>query len=209
MDAKQIDNRIGRALGAIRQAFRGRIARVKSGDKVQRAQIEGLDGETVQDLEHAENFGFTSHPPAGSDCVVVPLGGKTSHGIIVTTSNGAYRITGLADGETAVYNADGAKIVLKQGRVIDIDCDVLNIKASSGVNIDSPSVECSAVLTAQGQINGNGGMAVQGGSGAKFTGNVDMVGDLNTTGKLTNNGKDVGDGHKHIETNGAETGEVI
>ena len=139
----------------------------------------------------------------------MPLGGKTSHGIIVTTTNGAYRITGLSDGETAVYNADGAKIVLKKGRVIEIDCDKLNIKAPSGVNITSEKVECSAVLTAQGQINGNGGMAVQGGSGTTFTGNVDMVGDLNTTGALTNNGKDVGSTHKHTETNGSETGEVI
>ena len=73
----------------------------------------------------------------GSDCVVVPLGGKTSHGIIVTTTNGAYRITGLSDGETAVYNADGAKMVLKKGRVIEIDCDKLNIKAPGGVNITS------------------------------------------------------------------------
>lgn len=209
MDIKTIDKRIKQAFNTVRQGFRGKVARVQAGGGVQKIQVEGLDGETVQDLEHAENFGFTSNPPAGSDCVVVPLGGKTSHGIIVTTTNGAYRITGLSDGETAVYNADGAKMVLKKGRVIEIDCDKLNIKAPSGVNITSEKVECSAVLTAQGQINGNGGMAVQGGSGTTFTGNVDMVGDLNTTGALTNNGKDVGSTHKHAETNGSETGEVI
>ncbi|MEZ7786871.1 MULTISPECIES: phage baseplate assembly protein V [Neisseria] len=209
MDIKTIDKRIKQAFNTVRQGFRGKVARVQAGGGVQKIQVEGLDGETVQDLEHAENFGFTSNPPAGSDCVVVPLGGKTSHGIIVTTTNGAYRITGLSDGETAVYNADGAKMVLKKGRVIEIDCDKLNIKAPSGVNITSEKVECSAVLTAQGQINGNGGMAVQGGNGTTFTGNVDMVGDLNTTGALTNNGKDVGSTHKHTETNGLETGEVI
>ena len=209
MDIKTIDKRIKQAFNTVRQGFRGKVARVQAGGGVQKIQVEGLDGETVQDLEHAENFGFTSNPPAGSDCVVVPLGGKTSHGIIVTTTNGAYRITGLSDGETAVYNADGAKMVLKKGRVIEIDCDKLNIKAPSGVNITSEKVECSAVLTAQGQINGNGGMAVQGGSGTTCTGNVNMVGDLNTTGALTNNGKDVGSTHKHTETNGSETGEVI
>ena len=209
MDIKTIDKRIKQAFNTVRQGFRGKVARVQAGGGVQKIQVAGLDGETVQDLEHAENFGFTSNPPAGSDCVVVPLGGKTSHGITVTTTNGAYRTTGLSDGETAVYNADGAKMVLKEGRVIEIDCDKLNIKAPSGVNITSEKVECSAVLTAQGQINGNGGMAVQGGSGTTFTGNVDMVGDLNTTGALTNNGKDVGSTHKHTETNGSETGEVI
>lgn len=52
-------------------------------------------------------------------------------------------------------------------------------------------------------------MAVQGGNGTTFTGNVNMVGDLHTTGTLTNNGKDVGSTHKHTETNGSETGEVI
>ena len=154
-------------------------------------------------------LGFTSNPPAGSDCVVVPLGGKTSHGIIVTTTNGAYRITGLAEGETAVYNADGAKMVLKKGRIIEIDCETLNIKAPGGVNIDAPNVGCTAQITAEGQINGNGGMAVKGGSGTSFTGNVQMVGDLDTTGKLTNNGKNVGSDHKHSETNGSETGEVV
>lgn len=209
MDIKTIDKRIKQAFNTVRQGFRGKVARVQAGGGVQKIQVEGLDGETVQDLEHAENFGFTSNPPAGSDCVVVPLGGKTSHGIIVTTTNGAYRITGLSDGETAVYNADGAKMVLKKGRVIEIDCDKLNIKAPNGVNITSEKVECSAELTAQGQINGNGGMAVQGGNGTTFTGNVNMVGDLHTTGELTNNGKDVGSTHKHTETNGSETGEVI
>lgn len=203
MDIKHIDKRIQSALGNIRQSFRGKTARVKSADGVQRIQIEGLDGETVQDLEHAENFGFTSHPPAGSDCVVVPLGGKTSHGIIVTTTNGAYRIQNLGEGETAVYNASGAQIVLKAGRLIEIDCDALRIKATNGVDIDSPAVKCSAKLQAQGQISGAGGMAISGGSG------MTVAGDLHTEGALTNNGKDVGSGHKHIETNGAETGEVI
>ncbi|MCP2041788.1 phage baseplate assembly protein V [Neisseria sp. HSC-16F19] len=189
MDAKSVDGRIARALGAVRQAFRGKISRTQSGGGVQRIQLEGLAGETVQDLEHAEQFGFTAHPPAGSDCVVVPLGGKTSHGIIVTTTNGAYRITGLAEGETAVYNQDGAKIVLKQGKIIEIDCSQLVIRAEQGISmsapagmeIDAPNVRCTAEITAQGQINGNGGLSIQGGNGAVFTGPVRQTGGSYTT----------------------------
>lgn len=78
MDAKQVDGRIKRMLGGIRQAFRGKIARTDAAAGVQRAQIEGLDGETVQALEHAEQFGFTGHPPTGSDCIVLPLRQPTS-----------------------------------------------------------------------------------------------------------------------------------
>ena len=205
MDIKTIDKRIGQFFGNIRQAFRGRVARVKSGGGVQKIQVEGLEGETVQDLEHAENFGFTSHPPAGSDCVVVPLGGKTSHGIIVTTTNGAYRITGLAEGETAVYNADGAKMVLKKGRIIDIDCETLNIKAPGGVNIDAPNVDCTAQITAAAQINGNGGLAVQGGKGATFSGPISQTGGgFETDSDVVASGKSLV-GHTHTGDSGGTT----
>lgn len=83
--------------------------------------------------------------------------------------------------------------MLKQGKLIEIDCDTLHIKAQTKIRMESPLVEASEVLTAQGQINGNGGMAIQGGSGAKFTGNI------------SNNGKNIGADHTHGETNGAKT----
>ena len=205
MDVKTIDRRIGQFFNGVRQAFRGKIARVSSGGGVQKIQVAGLDGETVQDLEHAENFGFTSHPPAGSDCVVVPLGGKTSHGIIVTTTNGAYRITNLAEGETAVYNAAGAKIVLKQGRVIDIDCETLNIKAPGGVNIEAPNVDCSAEITAAAQINGNGGLAIKGGNGATFMGDVNQTqGDFTTDGDVQAGNVSLRR-HPHTDSMGGQT----
>ena len=56
---------------------------------------------------------------------------------------------------------------------------------------------------------GNGGMAVQGGSGAKFTGAIEHDGDFANRGSISNNGVDIGAGHTHVETNGAETGAVI
>lgn len=205
MDSKLVDSRVRRFLGGIRQAFRGKISRTDAAQGVQRAQIEGLDGETVQALEHAEQFGFTAHPPAGSDCVVVPLGGKTSHGIIVNTSNGAYRVTGLAEGEAAVYNADGAKIVLKQGRIIDVDCHVFNIKAPGGVNIDAPNVGCTQQITAAGRINGNGGLAIEGGSGATFKGDVRQTdGGYTTDGDVVASGKSLVS-HTHTGDSGGAT----
>ncbi|VEH65432.1 Mu-like prophage protein gp45 [Rodentibacter pneumotropicus] len=69
--------------------------------------------------------------------------------------------------------------------MIEIDCDVLKIKAATKVAISSPLVETDQVFTAQGQINGNGGMAVQGGSGASFSGNVTQNGgDFTTSGDV-------------------------
>ncbi len=206
MDVKSLDRRIKNAMSNVRQAFRGKVKNVSSDDGVQRLQIEGLAGETVQDLEHAEQFGFTANPPVDSDCVVVPLGGQTSHGIIVTTTNGAYRVTGLQPGETAVYNQDGAKIVLKAGKIIDIDCTILNINATDGVNITTPEVKASAIVTAEGQINGNGGMAIQGGSGTTFNGDIHQVsGDYLTDGDVQAGDISVRS-HHHDGDSGGQTG---
>ena len=57
--------------------------------------------------------------------------------------------------------------------------------------VNAPQSEFSEVVTAQGKFNGNGGMAVQGGDGAEFIGNVRHHG-----GKLSSNGVVV-DEHTH------------
>lgn len=178
-----IDGRIKRLLNGIRQAFRGKLATVDSSPDTQRMQLEGLDGEVVQAAEHVENFGFTSNPPPGSDVIVIPIGGKTSHGIVVATASGAFRVKGLAAGEVAIYDQSGSTIIMRQGRVIDVDCDEYNVTckkysvtASDGADFTTPALATSAVLSAEGQVQGNGGMSIKGGDGATFTGNVNQVG---------------------------------
>ncbi|MFS7553972.1 phage baseplate assembly protein V, partial [Pasteurella multocida] len=177
---KKIQEKTGAMLADVRQVFRGVLNLVKSGDNIQKAQVSGLAGETLQDVELMQQFGFTSVPPAGTQVVVVPVGGKTTHSIIIATENGAFRVKNLENGETALYDQSGSTIILKQGRLVEVDCDTfkLNCKtyqvnASASADFTTPKLETSAVLTAQGKINGNGGMAVQGGSGASFSGDVE------------------------------------
>ena len=106
----------------------------------------------------------------------------------------------------AVYDESGSSIILKKGRLIEIDCDTLKITASTKVDIHSPVVETDHVLTAQGQINGNGGIAIQGGSGASFTGNVTQTkGSFTTDGDVPANGKSLV-GHTHRGDSGGVTG---
>lgn len=197
------------ALGAVRQAFRGTLNLVKSADNIQKAQVSGLADETLQDVELMQQFGLTSVPPAGTQVVVLPMGGETTHSIVIATENGSVRVKNLKSGETAVYDESGSTIILKQGRLIEIDCDILKITASTKVEISSPLVETDRVLTAQGQINGNGGMAVQGGSGASFTGNVTQTkGSFTTDGDVTANGKSLVS-HTHPGDSGGVTGKPI
>ena len=153
-----------------------------------------------------QQFGFTSVPPANTQAVIIPIGGQTSHGIVISTENGSFRVKNLQGGEVAVYDESGSSIVLKKGRLIEIDCDVLKIKAAKKVDISSPLVETDQVFTAQGQINGNGGMAVKGGSGASFTGNVEQQGGGFTTDGDVKAGTISLRNHKHPGDSGGETG---
>lgn len=203
--SQAIQQRAQGAVDEIRQAFRGVLHLVKSADNIQKVQASGLADETLQDVELMQQFGFTSVPPANTQAVILPIGGQTTHGIVIATENGSFRVKNLQGGEVAVYDESGSSIVLKKGRLIEIDCDVLKIKAATKVDISSPLVETDQVFTAQGQINGNGGMAVQGGSGASFTGNVQQSGGSFTTNGDVKAGTISLSNHKHTGDSGGKT----
>ncbi|MDO9986251.1 phage baseplate assembly protein V [Glaesserella parasuis] len=191
--AQQAKQRINNAQNSVRSAFRGVLNLVKSTPQIQLSQVSGLADETLQDVELMQHFGLTSVPPAGTQAVVIPLGGKTTHGIIIATENGSFRVKGLKNGETAIYDASGSTIILKNGRLIEVDCDVFKVKcksyevdATSGASFKTPKLETDQVFTAQGKINGNGGMTVQGGNGASFSGDVTQTdGSFSTDGDVT------------------------
>ena len=183
----------------IRQAFRGKVAATQSGEPIQRVQVQGLADETLQDVEQLQQFGFTSHAPAGSEMIVLPLGGDTTHGIVIASEHGSFRVQG---GEVAVYDQSGSSIVLKQGRLIEMDCDNLVIRARQKVAIDSPMVEASAQVLAKGQITGQNGLAISGGEGGDA---VRINGSLKTTGDVVAGDISVQQ-HTHPGDSGGTTG---
>lgn len=179
----KVEQKISRALSSIRQAFRGKLTNVVSSGRVQLIQGNGLAGEQLQDNELFQHYGYTSNPPVGSMAVVLPLGGKTSHGIVIATEHGTYRLKGLKSGEVALYTDEGAKIVLKRGRIIETECDVFRvncktyeINASEKSDFNTPMLTASEQVTAKAKITGQGGMAVSGGNGAEVSGNMKITG---------------------------------
>ncbi|HCG3094394.1 TPA: phage baseplate assembly protein [Klebsiella pneumoniae] len=155
----QVDLRIRAALRGIRLAFRGRLTRVKSDLTIQQVQLKGLAGEQLQDAELFQHFGFTSCPPAGTQCIVLPIGGQTSHSIIIATENGAYRLQ-VASGEMAIYSDEAAYVHIKRGRIVEVECDeyLVNTKkytvkaedydvtATAGANFETPLLKTSDQL---------------------------------------------------------------
>ncbi|MDS0859950.1 phage baseplate assembly protein V [Burkholderia pseudomultivorans] len=198
----EVKKQIDRALSGVRQAYRAVISLCASDTPVQLAQVDGLAGETTPDVELFQHYGITSNPPAGTMAVVLPLGGKTSHGVIVATENETYRIQGLQSGEVAIYTDEGDSIVFRRGRIIDITTETLNITASKKITMDTPVVEMTERLNVQEQITGQGGMAVSGGNGVEVDGSMAVTQDVTAGGKSLIH-------HKHPGDSGGITGEPI
>lgn len=146
---KQIDARIRRHLSGIRLAFRGVITLVKAAGAVQFVQLDGVSGEQLQNNELFQQFGYTSNPPAGTMAIVLPIGGKTAHGIIIATEHGTYRLKNLASGETAIYNQWGDYVALKADRR-------MQVVSSLAVDITTPTVNMSGNLNVAGNIVAQG-----------------------------------------------------
>lgn len=150
MDPRQLKQMIANALGSVRQALRGRLQRATAAKQVILVQSEGLAGERFNDAELFQQPGLRSVPLAGMQTIVIPLGGRSANGVVVAMSNGALYITDLQPGEVALFNeADGVanSIILRNGKVIDITCETLNITASAAVNITAPAVTISTTTT--------------------------------------------------------------
>lgn len=188
----EIDKRIRRALGAIRMPFRIVISGVNSQGGVQSIAGTGLAGEPVRDLEYFQQFGLTSVPPEGAMGVVMPLGGKTSHGIVVATEHMALRLVALNPGEVAIYSSEGAKVVIKQGRIVETDCDdyIVNCKrytvnSDEQADFNTPTVTMSQQALVKGKLTGQGGMAISTDDGGPA---MQVSGDLNSTGDIRSQG---------------------
>lgn len=207
----KVNQRIQQALVAVRQAFRVVTGTVDSSTKVQLLQLNGLAGEQLDGTEYFQHYGLTTSPPPGSMGIAVPLNGNTSHTVVVATEHGAYRLTELKPGEVALYTDEGAKIVLKRGRVIETECDIYRVKCNSfeveakdSAGFITPQLTASEQLIAEGKISGNGGMAIKGGKGkytATFEGNINHTSGVITSVDVTINGVKIG-AHKHPTPHG-------
>ncbi|KNC89895.1 phage baseplate assembly protein V [Trabulsiella odontotermitis] len=140
----RIDSRINSALNRIRKAFRGGLIRVNSTGGVQTIQGKGLAGESLQDVELFQHYGFTSNPLKGTMAIVVPVNGKTSHSIVIATEHASYRMKNLKSGEVAIYTDEGSYIVLKRGKIIEVNCDDYIVNAKNKYQVNTVSYDVTA-----------------------------------------------------------------
>lgn len=118
--------------------------------KQQNMQINLLDGETADDIERFQNYGHTSVPPAGSEAIVLSVGGKRQHLVAVVVDSKSSRLKDLKSGDSALYHLDGHYLLLTEEQLVNLVCKKLHAKADEKILFETPQTQ--------------------------FTGNVDIIG---------------------------------
>ena len=117
-------NRLLQPLQGRIQMMIGRAVILAANDalKAQGLQVELLDGEVQDGIEHFQHYGLTSVPLSGAEAVVAFVGGLRSHGICIGTVDRRFRLIGLQPGEVALHDDQGQKVHLtRDGIVIETD----------------------------------------------------------------------------------------
>lgn len=131
---------------------RGKVTRVNDAGKTQRLQVELLADEAQDLLERFQQYGFSSVPKVGSECLVVFLGGNRDHGIVLTVNDGKTRKNGLNPGDVALYTSKGNFIVLE-----DESGDILLKAGGTGkIRLEADDIEIHAKENFKFDVDGHG-----------------------------------------------------
>lgn len=125
---------------------RGVVSAVNSALKMQTVQIQLLDGEGKDDVEHFEPYGYTSHPQVGAEQVTGFVEGDRSHGIVLIVADRRYRLVGLAPGEMAIYDDQGQRVHLTRNGIVIMGAGLPVLIT------DTPKVRMECDLEATGEI---------------------------------------------------------
>ncbi|WP_375184054.1 baseplate assembly protein [Aquabacterium sp.] len=100
---------------------------------VQRGSPVGFETDARDSAERFQDYGFAANPIEGEG-LRIEVGGHT---FILRMDRLAERPR-LDAYEVSVWHKEGHCVTLRQGRVIDVDCGMLNIVATEGVNMQTP-----------------------------------------------------------------------
>lgn len=145
---------------------RGIVELVNDTTRCQTLQVSVRSDELRDDAEHFQQFGFTSHPPVGSEAVVLSVGGASDHPIVVAVEDRNTRPTDLAEGESAQYTAqDGKRVYCKSDGTVNLGTEPDDFVALAPVTLSEHQAVLAelntlkaAIAAAAGTEAGAGGL---------------------------------------------------
>ena len=138
--------------------LRGVVKAVNSAAKMQSVQIVVLKDDPADSVEQPEMYGFTAHPKPGAEAFVVHVGGFREHGLVLAVADRRYRLTGLAEGEVALYDDLGQKVHLTREGIV--------VSSPLKVRCEAQDLEFAASRSLKWDVDGFGRKITSLGAGA-------------------------------------------
>lgn len=104
--------------------------------------------ETFDRVEVFQGIGFSARPAAGGrpEAIVLNVGGGKGHPVAVATRDRRLVVTSLAEGETAIHNAAGARVhLMADGAIV--------IRAASGKTISMDDGSGAVALATKADVD--------------------------------------------------------
>ncbi len=176
------------AMAALNGRVRGMVSRatvsaIDDAPTLQSLQIELLDEEVQDGVEHFQPYGFAAHPHAEAEAIMLGVGGTRSHAVVLAVSDRRYRMKAMRQGEVALYDDLGQSVLLSRDGIVitsplgisfetEGDFSVaaqgdVSITAAGEMLVDGASILIGdgASLDAARKTDAVSGSAITGGSG--------------------------------------------
>lgn len=146
------------------------VTLVDDAAKLQGLQVTLLADELRDHVEHFQPYGLTAHPHPGAEAIAVCVAGSRDHAVVIALDDRRYRLTGLAQGEVALYDDLGQSVHLTRAGIVVRGAGLpVTITDTSGVTVESSlhvtgAITTDAGVTAAGNVTAGGHVADQGGS---------------------------------------------
>lgn len=149
-DVKKLLEPIKRRLCLI--ADRAIVVMVNDSLNRQNLQLNVLADEGGDDIERFQNYGHTSVPPAGSEAIVLGIGGARAGLVAIAVEDKSVRPKDLEAGDNCLYHLEGHRIILRKDGYLELEAKTVIIRASEKLTIMSPDTEVQGPLHATGPI---------------------------------------------------------
>lgn len=115
-------------------------------------QLKVLADEAADDVERFQNYGHTSVPPAGSEAIVLGIGGARAGLVAIAVEDKSVRPKDLEAGDNCLYHLEGHRIILRKDGRLELEAKTVIISASEKLTMMSPDTEIQGPLRVTGPI---------------------------------------------------------
>lgn len=129
---------------------------------IKRFSATGRPGESIENREYVQHYGYTSRPKPGAEVIVIREG---NHYLAIASDDRRYRLA-LEEGEAALYDDLGQRVHLTREGVevqslarVRVTAPVVEAVASERVTLTTPLCEISGNLVVGGDITAGGNIS--------------------------------------------------